>query len=135
MKHLIGPRGSYFDEDDDSGADSLSNDCHHGFGSWHRQPHPRPPSSHGSGSMALVPYDPGSSGCYGHRHDYCCHHPHSTALQTLPGVEDRLMQLEGDKDTLHLQVSVVTVQIRNLLFFLKYVCVYMQMVSILLFMS
>ena len=74
------------DEDDDSGADSL--ECH---------------SCHGGGtgrSMALVPYDPYQGCCYGHG-------PRgwqSTALQTIPGMEERLLKLEGDKESLHLQV-------------------------------
>ena len=63
--------------------------------------------------MALVPYNESGSCCgrqMQQQHDYCGGY-HRAAnsnpyqLQTLPGVEERLLQLEGDKDSLNLQVN------------------------------
>ena len=80
--------------------------------------------------MALVPYDGGQccSGFHHHLHrpppppppsqsdwgrNSCCRSPPpgSNALQTMPGVEERLLQLEGDKDSLHLQVALLSDQL------------------------
>ncbi|XP_040580296.1 LOW QUALITY PROTEIN: uncharacterized protein [Lepeophtheirus salmonis] len=106
MKHIR----SYLDEEEDSGADSLGND------------QPGSPcvgccsndkSSSGGNNNALVVYDH-------HRSDssppMCCesycpiisHHP-SPSLSI--EVEERLRCLEGDKDTLHMQVAVLSRQI------------------------
>ncbi len=125
----IPPRGSYFDEDDDSGADSLDQQLQQACCSRRLYPHQQqsfpvgsPMSS--SSSMALVPYEQSVGCCSTPRHHHlgCQHHPYqtdwccpmgsetmstSTALQTLPGVEERLLQLEGDKDSLHLQVGFI----------------------------
>ena len=43
--------------------------------------------------------------------DYCGGYHRSASsnpyqLQTMPGVEERLLQLEGDKDSLNLQVGI-----------------------------
>jgi hypothetical protein len=108
---------SYIDEDDDSGADSLGNDfSSSGGGGVNGGPghcncascnlHYR---NRHSSSMALVPYQDDGAGC-----DSCGGGgfyrpppppPTNYPLQTMPGVEERLLQLEGDKDSLHLQVE------------------------------
>ncbi len=107
------PRGSYFDDDDDSGADSLGNELMNGgqhCGHYQQPPPPLPRHQ----SRALVPY--GSGSCcmrqYHHQQHQCCSPTPSntsipsTALQVMPGVEERLLQLEGDKDSLHMQVNI-----------------------------
>ncbi len=63
--------------------------------------------------MALVPYqEPGScdncragGGFYRPPPPIPSGQQTNYPLQTLPNVEERLLQLEGDKDSLHLQVS------------------------------
>ena len=43
---------------------------------------------------------------------FLCNRPQTNyPLQRLPNVEERLLQLEGDKDSLHLQVRCVPIQI------------------------
>ena len=78
----------------------------------HYQQPPPPLPRHQS--RALVPY--GSGSCcmrqYHHQQHQCCSPTPSntsipsTALQVMPGVEERLLQLEGDKDSLHMQVNI-----------------------------
>ena len=56
------------------------------------------------------------SGC--HHHHHCPPPPSSptnacTALQPYPSIEDRLLQLEGDKDSLHLQVALLSDQLES----------------------
>ena len=42
-------------------------------------------------------------------YDPLCDRPQTNyPLQRLPNVEERLLQLEGDKDSLHLQVSAIS---------------------------
>ncbi len=68
---------------------------------------------------ALVPYGGGVC-CHHHHHqqDLCCSSPtpstvggggSNNALQVMPGVEERLLQLEGDKDSLHMQVGLIRI--------------------------
>lgn len=111
---------AYLEEDDDSGADSLGNDlsscashhnrcgCRHSGG-----------GGPGSSSMALIPYDSGS--CCSRSHHGCCStwscrsNRSSTnyPVQTVPGLEERLLQLEGDKDSLNLQVALLSDQLES----------------------
>ncbi len=112
------PRGSYLDDDDDSGADSLGNELNGGGGGCHHHHHCGrcgQPRQQSSSNRALVPYGVqccGVGGGLNHHGEFCCGSPTpssastSTALQVMPGVEERLLQLEGDKDSLHMQVNL-----------------------------
>jgi len=104
------PRGSYFDEDDDSGADSLDAAapfCHYRHGSRGYRRGVREPLWAGSPpSNAMVPYDGHYQAYCGYRQSHCASPSPSTALQLAPSFEERLIQLEGDKDSLHMQVKV-----------------------------
>eukprot|EP00095_Tigriopus_kingsejongensis_P000014 snap_masked-scaffold342_size201858-processed-gene-1.3 protein:Tk00014 transcript:snap_masked-scaffold342_size201858-processed-gene-1.3-mRNA-1 annotation:"hypothetical protein D910_10177" len=110
---------AYLDEDEDSGADSLGNDIsscasHNRCGCRHSG------NAQGTGTnlMALIPFESGSCcsrnhhGCYSNwacRGNQGVNYP----VQTIPGLEERLLQLEGDKDSLNLQVALLSDQLES----------------------
>eukprot|EP00094_Tigriopus_californicus_P005385 TCALIF_05192-PA protein Name:"Similar to PPFIBP1 Liprin-beta-1 (Homo sapiens)" AED:0.11 eAED:0.09 QI:0/0.6/0.33/0.83/0.4/0.5/6/102/1020 len=130
---------AYLEEDDDSGADSLGNDlsscARYGVNKFpipialKIEPlgfsHNRCGCRHsggggpGSSSMALIPYDSGS--CCSRSHHGCCSNwscrsnrsSTNYPVQTVPGLEERLLQLEGDKDSLNLQVALLSDQLES----------------------
>merc|ERR1719339_300305 len=113
----------YTDDEDDSGADSMTETSHTSHSQaggchWPIVSHPSYPQHPGYPQHQHLHQH---GGHHGHQHQYpphcpcpsCLHQPHNMQV-ALPGrVEERLLALEGDKDQLHMQVSMLSDQIHN----------------------